>query len=586
MPPTVCPTPEELRAFHLGDLCEATLTEIATHLEKCPACESAAQNLDRVTDPIVVAYRRSAQNGPIAPAVPPAAVGEYEILGEVGRGGMGVVYKARHRRLGRTVALKMLLRGAYADPEERTRFRAEAEAVARLEHPNIVHLFEVGEHDGGDGQTRPYFTLEFVDGESLSARMAGRPQPPRQAAAWAESLARAAHCAHEQGVVHRDLKPSNVLLTTNGVPKLCDFGVAKILTGSDVKTISGAVLGTIEYMAPEQAAGESTVGPPADIYALGAILYAALTGRPPFQGTNALRTLEQVQAQDPVPPRLLAPLVPRDLNTICLKCLEKTPASRYASAAELADDLRRFLAGEPIVARPVSRWERTLKWTRRRPALAGLLALSLLIVVVGFPGAMILWYRAERARAAADQARDNLKGAVYAGHIALADHAYQDNDVESARDLLARCAPEPGRLDRRNWEWRYLNRLSHDDLFSDGRHVEMNDGWVFGLAFQPDGRSLVSVAGPSGRVARRPSQERRRSDSGRDQDLGCHHRRLPGDAGRPFRFHSGCCDQSRREMVGHRRHGRRSLLVGCEDVGVPRPNSSDSSQCQWPRLHA
>jgi WD40 repeat protein len=506
MPPTVCPSPEELRAFHLGDLCEATLTRLAAHLEECPACESAAQSLDRVTDPVVAAYRRSAQNGPPAvTAIPPAHVGEYDILGEVGRGGMGVVYQARHRRLGRTVALKMLLSGAYADPEERTRFRAEAEAVARLEHPNIVHLFEVGEHDGGDGQTRPYFTLEFVDGESLSARLAGRPQAPRQAAAWVESLAQAAHYAHERGVVHRDLKPSNVLLTVDGVPKLCDFGVAKILTGSDVKTISGAVLGTIEYMAPEQAAGDSTVGPPADIYALGAILYTALTGRPPFQGSNALRTLEQVQSQDPVAPRLLVPLVPRDLNTICLKCLEKKPASRYPSAAALAEDLHRFLAGEPIIARPVSRWERAWKWTRRRPALAALLALSLLVLVVGFPGATILWFRADRARAAADQARDQLEGAVYAGHIALADHAYQDNDVESARGLLAKCVPAPGRPDRRNWEWSYLDRLSHGDLIPGMSHQGKDAGWVFGLAFHPDGRAVVSVAGlPGGSLAGYP----------------------------------------------------------------------------------
>ena len=177
---------------------------------------------------------------------------------------------------------------------------------------------------------------------------------------------------------------------------MCDFGVAKLLTGSDLKTLSGAVLGTIEYMAPEQAAGEATVGPPADIYALGAILYTALTGRPPFQGANALLTLEQVRSQEPVPPRLLVAAIPRDLNTICLKCLEKKPASRYASAAALADDLHRFLAGEPIVARPVGPWERAWKWARRRPALAGLIALSLIVFVIGFPGAMALWLNADR----------------------------------------------------------------------------------------------------------------------------------------------------------------------------------------------
>jgi WD40 repeat protein/tRNA A-37 threonylcarbamoyl transferase component Bud32 len=491
MPSTACPTADELRAFHLGDLPEEMLSGMAAHLEECPACEAAAQTLDRVTDPVVAAYRRSARAD--APAAP-GHVGEYDILGEIGRGGMGVVYKARHRRLGRTVALKMLLRGAYAEPEEKARFRAEAEAVARLQHANIVQLFEVGEHDGGDGQPRPYITLELVDGESLSTRMAGRPQPPRAAAAWVEAVARAVQFAHDRGVVHRDLKPSNVLLAADGQPKLCDFGVAKLLTGSDLKTLSGAVIGTIEYMAPEQAAG-AVVGPPADIYALGAILYTALTGRPPFQGTNALVALEQVRSREPVPPRLLVPLVPRDLNTICLKCLEKKPAARYPTAAALADDLRRFLAGEPIVARPVSGWERTWKWSKRRPAVAGLLALSLAVIFVGFPGAMALWLQADRAR-------DQLEGAVYAGHIALADHAYQDTDIAAARSLLDQCRPAPGRPDRRNWEWHYLNCLCHSDLIPGLGHFDKPDTWVFGLAFHPGGRALVSAAGlPSGTLS-------------------------------------------------------------------------------------
>jgi WD40 repeat protein len=502
MPRTACPTPDELRAFQQGDLPDVLLDDLTTHLEACAACEAAAQTLDGVFDPVIAAFRQSARAAPLPAAAIPARVGGYDILGEIGRGGMGVVYQARHRRLPRTVALKMLLRGAYADPEERARFRAEADAVARLQHPNIVHIYEVGEHDAGDGVSRPYFTLEFVEGESLSARMGGRPQPPRQASAWVEAIARAVHFAHTQGIVHRDLKPSNVLLAADGQPKLCDFGVAKLLTGSDVKTQSGAVLGTIEYMAPEQAAGEATVGPPADVYALGAILYTALTGRPPFQGTTALLTLEQVQHQDPVPPRQLVPAVPRDLNTICLKCLEKKPVGRYVSAEALAEDLHHFLAGEPIVARPVTAWERAWKWTRRRPALAGLLALSLLVLVVGFPGAMVLWLRADRARVAADEARDDLESAVYAGRIALADHAYQADDVTAARQLLAHCSPEPGRPDQRGWEWHYLDRLCHADLFPDLGHTADHNGWVFGLAFTADGRSLVSSAGlPAGALA-------------------------------------------------------------------------------------
>jgi WD40 repeat protein/tRNA A-37 threonylcarbamoyl transferase component Bud32 len=504
MSPTACPSLDELQAFSVGDLPEALLAELATHLENCKSCEVAAQSLDRLTDPVMAAYRRSALSG-AAPTAMPTRIGEYEVLAEIGRGGMGVVYKARHRRLGRVVALKMLLRGPFAGPEEKARFKTEAEAVARLQHANIVQLFEAGEYDGGDGQPRPYFTLEFVDGQSLSARMAGRPQPPALAAVWIQNLARAVQFAHDHGVVHRDLKPSNILLTGDGHPKLCDFGVAKLLTGSDLKTLSGAVLGTIEYMAPEQAAGEATVGPAADIYALGAILYCALTGRPPFQGTSALVTLEQVRQREPVPPRLLVPAVPRDLNTICLKCLEKKPASRYASAAALADDLRRFLAGEPIVARPVTAYERAWKWAKRRPALAGLLALSLIVLFIGFPGAMALWLQADRARAAADGARDQLEGAVYAGRIALADHAYQDTEVPVALNLLAACAPEAGRADRRHWEWRYLNRLCHSDLIPGLGHTGRDAGWVFGLAFHPDGKTLVSAAGlPGGALAGRP----------------------------------------------------------------------------------
>jgi WD40 repeat protein/tRNA A-37 threonylcarbamoyl transferase component Bud32 len=499
-----CPSLAELRAFHVGDLSEAVLSDVAAHLESCALCEAAAQTLDHLTDPVMAAYRRSVQNAP-PPVAMPTRVGDYDVIGEIGRGGMGVVYRARHRRLGREVALKMLLRGIYAEPEEKARFRAEAEAVARLQQPNIVQLYEFGEHDAGDGQLRPYFTLEFVDGESLSARLAGRPLPPRQAAAWVEIVARAVQFAHEHGVVHRDLKPSNILLAADGQPKLCDFGVAKLLTGSDLKTLSGAVLGTVEYMAPEQAAGDAAVGPPADIYALGAILYASLTGRPPFQGTNSLLTLEQVRQQEPVAPRLLVPQVPRDLNTICLKCLQKKSASRYPSAAALAEDLRRFLAGEPIIARPVTTWERAWKWARRRPALAALLALSLAVITIGFPAATALWLKADRARESADRARDQLEGAVYAGNTALADHAYQDTEVEVARDLLAHCLPEPGRPDRRNWEWWYLNRLCRSDLLPDLGHSDHPDHWVYALAIHPDGHTLVSAVGlPYGSWAGRP----------------------------------------------------------------------------------
>jgi tRNA A-37 threonylcarbamoyl transferase component Bud32 len=310
---------------------------------------------------------------PAAPAVP-----GYELLEELGRGGMGVVYKARQTALKRLVALKMILHADHAGPEERRRFRAEAEAVARLQHPNIVTVHETGEHGGA-----PFFSLEYCPGGSLSKRLAGAPQPPRAAAKLVETLARAVHAAHQAGVVHRDLKPANVLLAADGAPKVADFGLAKSLDRDAGQTRSGAVLGTPSYMAPEQAAGRARdVGPAADVYALGAILYEMLTGRPPFRGASAAETLEMVRRQPPVPPRRLGLKVPRDLETVCLKCLEKEPRQRYASAAELADDLRRFLNTEPIRARRVGATGRAWRWCRRHRLPAALLVLAASALVV------------------------------------------------------------------------------------------------------------------------------------------------------------------------------------------------------------
>jgi WD40 repeat protein len=302
-------------------------------------------------------------------------VAGYEVLGELGRGAMGVVYQARQIDLKRLVALKMILRGAHAGAEELARFRNEAEAAARLQHPHIVPIYQVGEQDG-----RPYLVLEHVEGGSLARQLDGKPQPAQASARLVEVLARAMHHAHERGIVHRDLKPANVLLGADGTPKITDFGLAKLLDGDPgARTQSGAVLGTPSYMAPEQAgassrptsrAGTGQVGSAADIYALGAILYELLTGRPPFLAETVLEALEQVRSQEPVPPRRLNPKVPRDLETICLKCLRKEPGARYASAADLAQDLGRFLGGGPVRARPVGRLERGWRWCRRKPALA------------------------------------------------------------------------------------------------------------------------------------------------------------------------------------------------------------------------
>jgi serine/threonine protein kinase len=339
---------------------------------------------------------------------------------------MGVVYRARQVALRRTVALKMVLNGAHAGPKELARFRAEAAAIARLQHPNIVQVYDVGEAAGG-----PYFALEFVAGGSLARHLQGRPQPVRPAARMVETLARAVHAAHASGVVHRDLKPANILLVPtkpgsatgpdntpdanaltaergvlNAIPKITDFGVAKCVAGDGEapglgsSTVTGELLGTPHYMAPEQAAApRQPVGAAADVYALGAILYELLTGRPPFTGETPLSTVLQVLHNEPVSVTSLQPNMPRDLETICLKCLRKEPHKRYASALELAEDIRRFLRDEPIRARPVGPVERLWRWARRHPVAAGLLAAGLLAPVVALTALSLLSARLVRSNA-------------------------------------------------------------------------------------------------------------------------------------------------------------------------------------------
>jgi len=309
--------------------------------------------------------------------VPLPALPGYEILGELGRGGMGVVYKARQEKLNRVVALKMILGGGHSGQAQLARFLAEAAAVAQLQHPNIVQLFESNQHDGV-----PYFTLEFVAGGSLGQRLAGVPLSAAEAARLVETLAHAVQYAHQHGIIHRDLKPVNVLLAEDGTPKITDFGLAKRLESDSGLTASGAIMGTPSYMAPEQAAGIGKhVGPRADVYALGAILYECLTGRPPFRGPTPMETVIQVMMDEPAPPTELQSKVPRDLETICLKCLHKEPAKRYETAAALAADLHRFLAGEPIQARPVGKTERLWRWCRRNRGLAAALALVVLTLI-------------------------------------------------------------------------------------------------------------------------------------------------------------------------------------------------------------
>jgi serine/threonine-protein kinase len=315
------------------------------------------------------------------PAGDGPVVAGYIILGQLGRGGMGVVYKARQRGLNRLVALKMVLAGAHADSNQLARFQIEAEAVAKLQHPNIVQIHEVGEHDG-----MPFFSLEFVDGGPLDRKLGGKPQAPRAAAQLCATLARAMHFAHEQGIIHRDLKPANVLMTVDGIPKITDFGLAKRLEEEEdsSQTKTGTIMGTPSYMAPEQARGNvHELGPHSDLYSLGAMLYEFITGKPPFRGRTPMDTVVMVTREEVVAPSRLQPDVPRDLETICIKCLQKEPAKRYASCYELAEDLNRFLIGEPIQARPVGNIERVVRWCRRNPGWAamwgGIAALLLLL---------------------------------------------------------------------------------------------------------------------------------------------------------------------------------------------------------------
>jgi WD40 repeat protein/serine/threonine protein kinase len=501
---TQCLTHDELTAFSLGELPETTLEEMAAHLEGCAQCEAAARDLDTLSDPVMTAFRESALAGPLpAPAVLPERVGDYQILAEVGRGGMGVVYRARHLKLNRIVALKMLLSGSFTYHEERARFRAEAEAVARLHHANIVQIYEIGEHDMDVGLSRPFFTLEFVEGGNLATRAAGRPQPPGEAAAWIEILARAIHYAHEQGIVHRDLKPSNVLLTADGQPKICDFGVAKLQTRSDIRTQSGMLIGTAEYMAPEQAAGSAPPGPPADIYALGAILYTLLTGRPPFQGASPLHTLEQVRLQEPVTPGRLQPRIPRDLETICLKCLEKEPRNRYASALDLADDLRRFLCDEPIKARRASLPERVGRWARRNKTLASALVavISTLAAATVISVFAAVQKETERLKArnaeaqavtaqkVAEEQRDLAMRNLYVANTNLTGMTLDaPGGLSQVAHLLREWRGLAAHNDPRGWEWFYCQTLTGlGQLTLHGHTVDAS-----ALAWSADGTRLAS----------------------------------------------------------------------------------------------
>jgi WD40 repeat protein len=417
--------------------------------------------------------------------------GNYELLEEIGRGGMGVVYKARQLGLRRIVALKLILAGEHAGKDRCERFQAEAETVARLAHPNIVQIHEVGAEDG-----RPFLSLEYVERGSLDRQRFGEPWPAREAAELLVTLARAMQHAHERGIIHRDLKPANVLMTADGVPKITDFGLAKNLSDEQSgQTATGAMIGTPCYMAPEQALGNSRdSGAAADVYALGAILYELLTGRPPFRGASLLETLEQVRTQEPVGPRQLIGKLPRDLETICLKCLQKQPQHRYASAAALADDLQRFLELRPIQARPVSIPERVVRWSARNRMLAALAASLIVLVGVALVVGPVVAYQQAAMRKEVQRQLVATKASLLAARSRMsADDAPQRSVLLAIEGLeLLRTSNEPATVTNEQALRDALARTS-------GVGLAGHRGSLSATTFTPDGNTLIT-AGADGTV--------------------------------------------------------------------------------------
>lgn len=535
-----CPAERELLAFHLGTLPENEVDDLADHLENCARCEGVLQGFDSDTDPLLAALRnppsgksfhhratqlRDPADGEEAESEACPQLPGYEVLDRIGRGGMGTVYRALQCSLNRVVALKQLRVG---QARHLSRARSEAETLARLHHPNIVQIHEVLEHGGGT-----YLALEMVGGGSLGAKLSGKPQAPRETAALVETIARAVHYAHLHGVVHRDLKPSNILLSARTsevptlaeqpafpafctlhsefcIPKVADFGIAKQLDADSRETREGDVLGTPCYMSPEQASGQTErIGPATDIYSLGVILYEMLTGRVPLQGATTIDTLLLVRNEEPVPPRRLQPRIPRDVETICLKCLQKQPTQRYGSAAELADDLRRFLSDQPIRAKPATLAERVWKLAVRRPREAVLSAALVLLTIVAMVLVIGQWRRAEAEAESESKSRQlaqdreqkemeaRLQVQKLVTGIALGEGITLCERGVVPRGLLwmtralemaeANGEKDSARVARCNLAaWRpFVTQL---------RANLMHNSWICGVAFSPDGRTVATAS--------------------------------------------------------------------------------------------
>jgi len=431
----------------------------------------------------------------------PAAFGDYELQEVLGRGGMGVVYKARQISLNRTVALKMILAGDFASPAEVSRFHAEAEAAAHLEHPHIVPIHEVGTHEG-----QHYFSMKLIEGSTLAKGMRQYSGDHRWAARLTAQVASAVHYAHQHGILHRDLKPGNILLDAEGSPYVTDFGLARRVAEDSSLTLSGQLLGTPSYMAPEQAGGKAKpLSIAADIYSLGAILYEVLTGQPPFAADTPLATLQQVRDTEPRRPSAINRQISRDLEIICLKCLEKDPKRRYASAGALAEDLERWLEGRTILARPVGHTAKLWRWYRRKPMIAGLAAALGLVFALGFAGVLWQWQRALVGEATSrNNERTALKNELvamenelvarrhaYAADMILVQEALAEGDIGRARFLLDRHRPLPGQGDLRGWEWRYRWRQCQPDPAFLAELLKHSES-IKHIAISPDGKWLAA----------------------------------------------------------------------------------------------